>query len=491
MEHLRENYLKVSTSYSSDAIDVRINGRNYSILYPKYIWSPLPNAIKQSIADHAAFLATNYLPLLLKKKGVIYDTRLPVFEAFSFKSMIYDLPSSAFLDAKNTADYLRDYYNLDFIFKSKAPIVSSKSFKPQKTAIVSFTSGKDSMLTLAVCRELGLQPILISVTEPSNTYELKHKKRILQHLEEEFGITYHIITNELGHLHDAKSLGVEETSLGWGNQLMYYLFLFLPFIFHYRASYLFYGNELSCDTEIVNPEGFRANFCYDQSSHSTTQLDIIMRTLTSGATKVGSLVGPLNEFAIMKCLHEGFPQLAKYQMSCFCDEEISEEYRWCCNCSKCARNYSFLKALGVDPYKLGFWRDMFQEACLSLFSVFNGEQTYGFDRSGLGRGEQELALHLAAQRSPENEFLKEISGKLRYSNNGEHSDEAERLVQKDYNYYCGIHDSQALPKELRQRVRAIYKRILMARAPTDQILPTEAQAKLLDAETDDNEPDLE
>jgi len=170
--------------------------------------------------------------------------------------------------------------------------VWSRPFKPRDTAIISFTSGKESLLTLALCRELGLEPVLINVTEPSNTHEHKHKIEILRDLNREFGIRYHSVPHEVGLFHDAKWMGARPTSLGWGNQLMYYLFIYLPFIFHHRARYLFYGNEASCDKETLNNEGFRANYCYDQSSHWTIQQDIIMRALTGGSARVGSLVGP-------------------------------------------------------------------------------------------------------------------------------------------------------------------------------------------------------
>jgi len=459
MFYEKESYLKVSAKYTNDSIEIRLNGKRYRIEYPENVWRPLEDTIKKSIIDHIAFMSTNYLPLVFKKKGVIYDTRLPMFDSFSFKSMISDLPSGAVLDNKKTVDYIRHYYNLDFVFNSQEPIVWSKGFEPERTAIISFTSGKESLLSLALCRELGLEPILINVVEPSNTYEHKHKAKILRDLNREFGIKYYTIPHEVGLFHDAKHMGIEETSLGWGNQLMYYLFIYLPFIFHHKARYLFYGNEFSCDNEIINPEGFRTNFCYDQSSHWTKQLDIVARLLTGGSLRVGSLVGPLNEIAVMKCLHEGFPEFAKYQMSCFCEDPIAEEYRWCCNCSKCARNYAFIKALGVDPSKIGFWRDMFSKDCLDLFSAFNGDDTFGYDRSGLGREEQELALFLAHENSPDNEFLQGFRRRSKY-NNGDCDGSPEGLFKRDYSLYFGIQSYNAMPEEIRDEVYEIYRRLL-------------------------------
>ncbi len=460
MLYEKESYLEVGSFYDDSSIELEFRGRRYRIEYPEEVWGPLEDDVKASILDHVAFLSTNYLPLVLDKKGVIYDTRLPMFDCFSFKSMMYDLPSSAVLDWRGTVDYVRRYFNLDFVFSSEEPIVWSRPFKPGDTAIISFTSGKESLLTLALCRELGLEPILINVTEPSNTHEHKHKIEILRDLNREFGIRYHSVPHEVGLFHDAKWMGTRLTSLGWGNQLMYYLFIYLPFIFHHRARYLFYGNEASCDKENLNNEGFRANYCYDQSSHWTIQQDIIMRTLTSGSARVGSLVGPLNEIAVAKCLHKAFPEFSKYQMSCFCEDPVTEDHRWCCNCSKCARNYAFINAVGGDTERAGFWLDMFDEEHRGLFSALDGEDTYGFDRSGLGREEQELALYLASERLPENELLKEYRANSRYNSVDCDGESGSALFRRDYRTYFSPQEYPAIPGELKERVYQIYREIL-------------------------------
>ncbi|MCJ7573164.1 hypothetical protein MUO93_02735, partial [Candidatus Bathyarchaeota archaeon] len=219
--------------------------------------------------DHIAFASTNYLTLIMGKKGVFYDTRLPLFDPSIFKNTICDLPSSAVLDKEYTVDYIRDYFNMDFVFSREETIVWSRPYKPTDTAIISFTSGKESLLTLAVCLELGLKPVLINIIEPSNIYEHKHRLRLLKGLHEEFGVEYYTLPYEMGSLKDTRIEGVKGSSLGWGNQLFTYLFIFLPFILQRRVRYVFFGNEFSGDSETVNGEGFRTNFCYDQSSYWT------------------------------------------------------------------------------------------------------------------------------------------------------------------------------------------------------------------------------
>jgi hypothetical protein len=154
----QDGYLNVVASYDGESVLIQLDGKDYRIEYPEEVWSPLRDEVKASIVDHLAFLATNYLPLVAEKKGVRYNTRLPMFDSFSFKSNAMDIPSSAILDRRNSHDYVRDYLNLDFVFNPERPIVWSEPFEPEDTAIISFTSGKESLLTLAVCLELGLDP---------------------------------------------------------------------------------------------------------------------------------------------------------------------------------------------------------------------------------------------------------------------------------------------------------------------------------------------
>jgi hypothetical protein len=246
ISNLKE-YLEVTASHNNDSVLIQLEGKEYRIRYPEEVWRPLREEIKESIVDHLAFLSTNYLPIIAQKKGVRYDTRPPMFDCFSFKSNIMDLASCAVLDGRNSVDYVRDFMNLNFIFSSKRPIVWRETFETNDTVIISFTSGKESLLTLALCLELGFDPLLINVVEPSNTYERRHKEKILREIKEEFGVQYYSVPNEVGLFHDDRHTGLRPTSLGWGNQLMYYLFIYLPFVIHHKVRYLFYGNEYSCN----------------------------------------------------------------------------------------------------------------------------------------------------------------------------------------------------------------------------------------------------
>jgi hypothetical protein len=452
------HYLDVSASYEGETITIRLDGKPFKVKYPKEIWDGLSPEVKDSIVDHISFLSTNHLPMLLGKKGVMYSTRAPAFDSASFKSIINDLPSSAELDGKASIDYLRSYMNLDFVFKEGEAVVWSKGFTPKKRAIISFTSGKESLLTLGLCLEMGIEPILLNVIEPSNTHEYEHRKRLLEKLNKELGIEYYFVYNEPGWFKDPAYMGFEPSTLGYGNQLLYYLFIALPFILKKKAQYMFFGNEFSCDSTLTNGEGFISNFCYDQGAASTMQMDNIMRQLTRGATRVGSMVGPLNEIAVVKVLSDRYPKLAKYQLSCFCEEPETVEHRWCGKCSKCARMYAFIKAVGRDPADVEFGQDLFIMEKSQLFSTFGQGETEGFDRSGLGKNEQELALYLASKRE-ENEFLSEFKKQCRYDN----EPNGRRLLKKDYDFFFSAHEYPAMPQDLKVRVMGIFNEVLSKR----------------------------
>ena len=460
MQLKSEDYLRVDADFDENGLEIRLGDSTYRVDYPEAVWKTLPDDAKKLIVDHVAFMSTNYLPIVLGKKGIIYSTRQPVLESLAFESMIYDIPSSALLDGRSATDTLRSYYNADFRFEGGETVVWSGEYQPRNRAIISFTSGKESLLTLAVCRELGIEPVLVNVVEPSNIYEEKHRRGLLRGMADELGFEWYMLHHEPGVFHDGKRMGYKPSSLGWGTQLLYYLLLYLPFMIKFDARYIFFGNENSCDKEAPPTEGFRTNYCFDQSSRWTMQMDNAARLLTRDSARVGSLVGPLNEIAVTKVLHDGYPELAKYQMSCFCEDPPAEEHRWCCSCSKCARTYAFIRGQGYDPATVGFWRDMFTEEHTDLFPALGGTKTFGFDKSGLGREEQELSLYMAAQREPDNPFLQRYMKTSMYNGVAGEGGAGNERFRRDYELYLTPQYYEAMPPELREKVYAIYNRVL-------------------------------
>ena len=62
-----------------------------------------------------------------------------------------------------------------------------------------------------------------------------------------------------------------------------------------------------------------------------------------------SYLEDLNKIDIVRILHKNYPQIGKYQFSCW----RARNERWCLKCEKCVRNYAILKIYGIDPSQAG------------------------------------------------------------------------------------------------------------------------------------------
>lgn len=138
----KDDYLSVNAGYNGKGLEIRLNGNIYKVEYPPEVWGSLDEDAKKMVVDHVAFMSTNYLPIVLGKRGIVYSTRQPILESLAFESTVFDIPSSALLDGRSAVDTLRSYYNMDFVFNGGETIVWEKKYRPRKRAIISFTSGR-------------------------------------------------------------------------------------------------------------------------------------------------------------------------------------------------------------------------------------------------------------------------------------------------------------------------------------------------------------
>jgi len=169
-------------------------------------------------------------------------------------------------------------------------------------------------------------------------------------------------------------------------------------------------------------------------------------------THIGSLVEPIHEIFITYVLHHRYPDIARFQMSCFSDEPEAKKKRWCGVCEKCARMYVFLRALNISPEKVGFYNnDMLSLKKESLYTIFNGDTNVSaYGGSGLGKEEQLLAFYLSYKNGVRGELIDKF--KTIYL------DEVEKKKEKLIKKYFGIHSSYCLPSRLRGRMLRIFKK---------------------------------
>ncbi len=103
---------------------------------------------------------------------------------------------------------------------------------------------------------------------------------------------------------------------------------------------------------------------------------------------------------------------------------------------------------------------MFTEEHTDLFPALGGTKTFGFDKSGLGREEQELSLYMAAQREPDNPFLQRYMKTSMYNGVAGEGGAGNERFRRDYELYMTPQHYKAMPPELREKVYAIYNRVL-------------------------------
>jgi len=460
-ESKKEEYLEIYSNITQDGINITVKGKSYSIKYPIEVWKGYNKSNKDLLLDNLSFMQTCHLPASHKMRGAKYNTAIPLFETFAFKGTMYDIPSTAVIDHEKTTDYLRRFFNSSFKFSSYETATPHqekvKRIIGSPKAVVLFTAGKESLLNLALCMEMGIKPIPVYMDEAPDGPESMHKQKIISTLENEYGLKVYKIVNEPGKLRYC-DLGEEENNWGAGTQFLTYILEIMPFVKKFNAEYVFFGNEYSCDDYIHDKEGFKSNFCFDQCTEWTKQLNMIAQVMTGNTVKVGSLVAPLYEIGLIKVLHERYPELAKLQMSCFSDTKEGKTRIWCGNCSKCARMFAFFKALDIETEQVGFENNMFNKKSKGHYSVFGGKGLYSYDVSGLGSEEQSLALYMAAQKGINNEVVNDFKKTKAYR-------DIEKGFDKAYKKYFSIHDSIAVPEELKEKVMLAFSETLSGTGP--------------------------
>ena len=447
--------IRVGCTVAESGLRLTVFGRAYALEYPGDDWKKLPDGLKEFLADNIAFLTTAHLPVMLPISRIEYETAHPLFKSFFYQCLLENVPFSADMDKKPVAQYMRRFMNAEYAF-GDYDIKMPRQKKPEleDKAVVTFSFGKDSLATYAVLKELGIGCILANFEEADVPLEVAHKRRLSSSFEKEFD-PIHRVKNEFSLIHDWRHFAVPKTEWGYGHLITEYCLESVPFAIENKARYIAFGNEKSCSESYHGAEGFRCYPVFDQTHRWMVQLSTISRMLT-GASVV-SVIEPLNDLALMKLLHQRYPGIAKYQMSCFPDENqrYSTKSRWCGHCSKCARIFIFMKALGISPEKLGFQHDMLQKEFSGYFSIFNAmadNAVMGWDRSQASKEEQLFAFYLAIRQGAKGQLMDAFRAQF-YSDVQEREDEL-------YKKFFGIHSSITMPPELKEKVLSIYREAL-------------------------------
>ena len=445
---------KISGQVKDFGIQVNINKKIFRLKYPTGIWNRFPKTHRGILAENIAFSQTFHLPYIFKSlKKMIYNIPVPLSEAFFFKSYSLSLPITAMMndyrEEKLTSNLLRRLFEVDYIYnnkKTEIPPYNRTSLSDQ--AIMPFTFGKDSLLTFALCRELGFKVHPVYIMEPEFQYEALLKKLLSIQFRKEYRVKIYFLNNTLGKL---KEVGGWH---GWELQLTQYSLMLLPYVYSKKAGYIFFSNEQSCNDTIIDEEGFRCNPVFEQS-HSWLLQNSLMTSIVGGnSLSIGSVLEPLYELAIMKILHKRYPEIGKYQSSCDLENRPRSGGRWCEDCSKCARIFIFLLALGINPKKVGFKYNLMSRKYRVLFPIFktNTTKAYGYDQSGAGNDEQIFSFYLAYNRGIKGPLMTKFVRKyLKYA----------RKNEKNFRKkFFGIHSTKTVPGAIKARLLRIYRQEL-------------------------------
>ncbi|MBU4600464.1 hypothetical protein L6307_02035 [Candidatus Parcubacteria bacterium] len=440
---MKKSHLKVRTREDKNGITIIldiISDQKFSIEYPKNIWQKTPSSIRQCLLENLSYANTHFLPLILKTGGVSYETALPFLESFFFRNQLYDLHYCEKADGAESLSYLKHFYNLEFQFASIQSAlpnnaeISEFDIKKKK-AIIPFSFGKESLLVVGICMELGIEPILVYCQEPSQRYEEKFKRKRLKELSEDLGITTYFLKNDPGLFRHAAAFGEwNNTEIGWGTQTTILNLLMIPFAFAHEAAFIFFGNEFSNNSYDTWEEWNRFP-SFDQTSFWTQQQNIITQLLTNKNTHTYALLESMEEINTQSALYHRYPKLSKYHSSCFGLSSFKEKTAWCGNCYKCEKMFIIGAAMGYSFREMGFSRDLFKKEKI-LDEYFSGYQDIDSD----------CAFYIMKEKGIKNSiidlFEKEKIGKIH-----------DFLWYK--NYFSKLKPASNLPPDFSEKIIAI------------------------------------
>ncbi|MFX0026916.1 MAG: hypothetical protein ACFE8M_10950 [Candidatus Hermodarchaeota archaeon] len=447
-----EKFLEIFSNNNSSGIHIKFQGIRYSIIFDKKIWQSTPDQTREALKDNLALVTTMHLPLIYNKNKVIYYSGRPLLEPYLLQNFLKDIPSCTEVDRLDTDEIIRQFLNIDFHFNDQEIVYpSDKPVKDSYKALVGMSFGKDSLLTYAVAQEINLDPEIIYVIEQSLTYEEKHKRALSEEFKKEFNKDLKILVHETGRLRDYNYLGLPKLEFGWGLQNTEYALEFIPFAYTFKGKYIFFGNEQTTAASYMDKTNRWQIFpAYDQSHLWTLHINQITQAFSGRTVQTGSLIEPLMDMMIQYILVHRYPTLAKYQMSCFTENEFGKNYHWCHHCSVCAKMYLLCVGSGIDPKLIGLKNNMLEKDFKRYFTLFGGKSSLTYANTDVARDEQLFAFYSAAKKGIKADLIN-------YFKESELFQEAKNREDELFTKFCSIYDPISLPKELKSKVLSIYK----------------------------------
>jgi creatinine amidohydrolase/Fe(II)-dependent formamide hydrolase-like protein len=271
----------------------------------------------------------------------------------------------------------KSYLAATLSFPSEAPASRPIwAVSPERHAVLS-SGGKDSLLTHALLREIGVEVHPLYVNESGrhwftalNAYryfaaQVPNTSRVWTNSDRLF--TW--MLRQLPFVRkDFASLRSDAYPIRlW--TVAVFLFGALPLLRKRGIGRLLIGDEFDT-TERTTYQGItHYNGLYDQSRYFDEALTRYFGRKGFGVSQF-SILRPLSELLIEKVLAERYPALLEHQMSCHATHKDADTVRPCGACEKCRRIVGMLVAVGQDPKRCGFRDEQIERSLASL--VENG-----------------------------------------------------------------------------------------------------------------------
>jgi hypothetical protein len=375
----------VSGNWIADACEFR---------FPKDIWQAFPK--KQAFINELAYISTLSVPLILKDSDVWYDTPIPRFIEFYNRCFALAIPNLVeYIPEENANDILGRLTSLNrhFFKKTNPEALPQKNIWHKKRAVLPFTYGKDSLLSLVTLKSLGYEVIPVFIDERMLPRGLALRNELYKEFREQHNLEVHRVENEIQLLSDYQVLEIPETRLYQVHVHFIYLMAMIPFCYYFDAPHIIFSNEFHNSLDQVFKENHRCAHLVMQSREIDKELSNIAEQFSGGQIKAVNPIDVLGDFSIHRILHEKFPEFARYRISCHL--ETAEHDKWCHDCYRCAQAFVFFLAQGKDPFEEGFETSMLELDKKNHFSLFQKEIHPDDEYHRFISEEEELAFLMA------------------------------------------------------------------------------------------------
>ncbi|OIO38812.1 MAG: hypothetical protein AUJ75_02290 [Candidatus Omnitrophica bacterium CG1_02_49_10] len=445
-----------------DAIDIRFTAskrgvtlyadkRRYSLIYPGQIWKTYPAGVKEVLVDNLAHLLTIDMPFVSPVKRINYNTSLPVFKPFFYNVVMSSIPPSLEVSQEPTEYYIKKFFNAEYSFKDtniKYPPYNHYDYRER--SVVPLSLGKDSLLTLALASEMGLDPVAVYINDTVSPKENKIKLKFLKDIAERFDLTGCVITNEVEKINDFETWGTEATCLGYNHMMTGFCMISLPVAHYYRAKYIVVGNQQDMNFTFENKNGYKTTASPDQYYEWTRHQNSVINMMTNGAAGVMSFIEPLTDIAITGILHTRYRDLSRYLVSCDSLDAFPGD-RWCQACSKCARTSLYIKSFGIDTSEVGFTKSLLSGYDARFYRLFDGREVDLHEEGKDARDQQLLAFYMLYERGGKGYLVDLFKRKF--------LKEAKRRKNDLKRRFFGMHDRDVV-HPLKSRVNRILSEAL-------------------------------